>query len=445
MKGLVLAPHSSLILWNDLNIAMKYYNRDHKLDGFTYVKYDSISYNKIYYIKEEELSINTIENNISNINCIISRDRWLRNLDYKKSLKICNNIYNILDKVFKENKYNFLIGEVSCATNEIAFYLSKIHNIPFYNITASLYINKYFIYIANDIYGNNNFIKKKLLNFKFSDEIYKNESEIISRLKSKSSINFPKTKIYFKNLIYNLFYFKKSIFNDHHNKLLINLLALSRILFKSDQCYYQKIKSVKDLNYFLYFLHYEPDLSTFTWANNYLDQLHLIKIISNNLPFGTSLLIKEHPLSKNIRPGNFYKNIIKLPNVKLISSQYFTYDLISNSKGVITITGSVGYEAWLLGKPVMVFGNVFYDSFEGVFITKNFDLIYDTLIKFLEYKISNEELKLRNNIDFFISNNCTKEGTVFSYENNFSTISTGEKIKNMQNIYNYIIKTLNEK
>ena len=121
------------------------------------------------------------------------------------------------------------------------------------------------------------------------------------------------------------------------------------------------------------------------------------------------------------------------------------YKLIINSSGVITLTGSVGYEAWLLGKPVMVFGNVFYDSFNGVFICKNFDTIYDTLNIFLGYEVSRNEINIRNYIDNFISNECTQIGSIFTYENDFERISSEDKINNMENIVNYIITTLNER
>lgn len=197
--------------------------------------------------------------------------------------------------------------------------------------------------------------------------------------------------------------------------------------------------------YFLYYLHYEPDLSTYIWSNNYLDQLNIIKIISNNLPFGTKLVVKEHPLSKLIRPSKFYKELNKINNVILIEANNNSYNLILNSLGVITLTGSVGYEAWLLGKPVIVFGNVFYDSFKNVFICKDLDTIFDTLCYFLSIKINKEELVIRNNIDNYISNECTEYGTIFSYENYFKTITSDEKLDNMQKVFNKILNILNEK
>lgn len=444
--GLVIAPHSTLLYWEELGQVLK--SNNCILDGITFVKHKNINFNQIILLNEENMFSECKYSNIHlpNINNIIARDRWLRSLDFNNAYNFCKNIYLLLEKKILENNYNFFIGEVSCATNEIALILSIKHNIKFYNLTTSLYKNKYFIYIAKDIYGNKNFINEKLKNINFISEETNCDisSEIILKLKNNKRNNSNNPTLFLKNLIFNLLNWNNIKFNDEHNNFLTNLRALIRIYFKSDKNYYNQIKDWKNFDYFLYYLHYEPDLSTYIWSNNYLDQLHLIKILSNNLPTGTKLVVKEHPLSKLIRPSIFYKKINNLNNVILIESNNYSYDLIKNSKGVITLTGSVGYEAWLLGKPVMVFGNVFYDSFKDVYVCRDFDTIYHTLKLFLTYNLIKEDLVLRNNIDKYISNECTQQGTIFTYEHNFANISKEEKLNNMQSVFN-LKKTIYEK
>jgi len=443
MKGLVLAPHSNLIFWNELNLVMKHHDIEHELDGFTFVKSDCKFYNKVYYIKEEELTINVDENYIFDINRIISRDRWLRNLNYNTSLKICNNIYNILDKLFDKVKYNFLVGEVSCATNEIALILSFKYNIKFINITASIYKDRYFMYVAKNIFGNNYIIKEKIKNFNLDEFSSSSNSEVISNLYNKKSYEYN-YKSFVRNMFYNIFKAQSNYFSDQHNNLIINFQALLRIFFKSDRFYYKNLQGKETSNYFLFYLHYEPDLSTYIWANNYLDQLYLLSIISRNLPFGTKIIVKEHPLSKLLRPREFYKKLNKIPNIYLVDASVDSLFLISNSIGVISITGSVGYEAWLLGKPVIVFGDVFYDGFNGVIKCRDFDQILSVLGNFIHYSVGDDELKLRKAIDNFIKDNCTFEGSIFSYENHYNTLSNSEKINNMTRVFEFIRISLNE-
>jgi capsule polysaccharide export protein KpsC/LpsZ len=55
----------------------------------------------------------------------------------------------------------------------------------------------------------------------------------------------------------------------------------------------------------------------------------------------------------------------------LVNKSYSTLQLIDNAVAVATITGSAGWEAFLSGKPVMKFGNSFYQYAPGVFNVKS--------------------------------------------------------------------------
>ena len=57
-----------------------------------------------------------------------------------------------------------------------------------------------------------------------------------------------------------------------------------------------------------------------------------------------------------------YKRIMAIPNVKLIHPDVNVRDLIKQSAGVCTITGTMGWEALVYGKPAVTFGRPFYDA-----------------------------------------------------------------------------------
>jgi capsule polysaccharide export protein KpsC/LpsZ len=175
-----------------------------------------------------------------------------------------------------------------------------------------------------------------------------------------------------------------------------------------------------------------------------MDQLHLLKIISINLPAETILIVKEHPLSANIRPTGFYDVIRSLPNVKLIYEGYSKKELILRSKGILTITGSIGYESWLLGKPVIVFGNVFFDNFKNVFDCKNFDLLFTTFCRLLKGDYNQLEESYKHKIDEFIFEKCTIDGNIFNYENKFNQLTIEDKINDMKSVFSFILNDINE-
>lgn len=154
-------------------------------------------------------------------------------------------------------------------------------------------------------------------------------------------------------------------------------VLLKRIInIKISKKYYidNKVLSVlkQKEDFYVYPIHYHPESSTSVLAPEYTDEYTNIINISNNLPFGVYLYVKDHKSAKGIQSLNFYKKISLLPNVRLINYDVNIKDLILHSKGVITINSTAGYEALLLDKPVYLLGRVFYEEFNNVFKLNNF-------------------------------------------------------------------------
>lgn len=114
--------------------------------------------------------------------------------------------------------------------------------------------------------------------------------------------------------------------------------------------------------YFVYPLHYHPESSTSVLAPYYVDEDVLIKNIAFSLPRGVKLYVKDHPNAVGFKPMSFYKDILKLPNIKYIDCDYPVEPLLHDALGVVTLTSTMGYEALLKQKRVIVFGEVFYAS-----------------------------------------------------------------------------------
>lgn len=122
-------------------------------------------------------------------------------------------------------------------------------------------------------------------------------------------------------------------------------------------------------NAFYYPLQYEPEASIEMLGTVHRDQAVVVEQISAALPAGYILYVKEHPnMFWGRRPLGFYHRISRLGNVRFLDSRIDGHDVISRCKGVITISGSSGFEALYYGKPVLLLGRTFYESFrEGVF------------------------------------------------------------------------------
>ena len=104
-------------------------------------------------------------------------------------------------------------------------------------------------------------------------------------------------------------------------------------------------------------LHTEPEVSLLVQGRGFLNQIEVIRSLASSLPVGWWLLVKEHPASVGKRPIGYYRKLLAIPNVRLVRTSCKSNELIARASLVVTISGTIGFEAILKGKPVAVLGN----------------------------------------------------------------------------------------
>jgi hypothetical protein len=119
--------------------------------------------------------------------------------------------------------------------------------------------------------------------------------------------------------------------------------------------------------YILYPIHFQPEASTLIQAPMYLDQVALLEDIARSLPIGHRLYVKEHLSNRGRRPLAFYEAIKKIPAVRLLGPDTDTWELIRGAAAIAVITGTMGWEGLLFGKPVITFGSIFYNVLPQVY------------------------------------------------------------------------------
>lgn len=124
-------------------------------------------------------------------------------------------------------------------------------------------------------------------------------------------------------------------------------------------------------DFVFYPLHFEPEASILTIAPYAFDQVTIIENIAKSLPLHFKLYIKEHPSMLSYRKRKYYKKLLQIPNVKLVPTDLSSFEIIKHSKLVAVITGTSGWEGAILGKPVITFGNVFFNDLPFVEHCKN--------------------------------------------------------------------------
>ena len=141
-------------------------------------------------------------------------------------------------------------------------------------------------------------------------------------------------------------------------------------------------------------LHVIPESTTFVKSPMHVDELSIIHAASKSLPVGWILYVKEHQAMIGERPLSFYRTVNRLYNVKLV--QFDFYDdpkpWISNSKGVLTISGSSAFEARMLGKPAAVFAHVAYNVIPGITRIKSYHELSEVFRNFELYKSNDQDI-----------------------------------------------------
>ena len=157
----------------------------------------------------------------------------------------------------------------------------------------------------------------------------------------------------------------------------------------------KSIKSIEDKKFVYYPLQSEPEAKVLTESPFYSNQIALIENIARSIPIDLVLYVKEHPIQKTKlwRTIEDYKKILALPNVKLVHPSVNSQELISKSQGVIVINGSIGFEGLFYKKPIILFGDEYYDELSMVTKIISLTTLPDVISNALSnFKFNNKEL-----------------------------------------------------
>ena len=133
---------------------------------------------------------------------------------------------------------------------------------------------------------------------------------------------------------------------------------------------------------FVYFpLPMQPEMTTSAIGGEFRDQLLALERLSNILPEGIKIYVKENPKQGSYARGPlFFHRISRIKSICFIPSYADTNLLTEKAIFIATVTGTVGWEALCRGKNILVFGNAWYKDFPGV-IKYNDSLTYEEIIK----------------------------------------------------------------
>ena len=341
---------------------------------------------------EKELGMALMEITISTVNYSQFYKTTTLSQENKNNTDLKRAYLNYLfySEILKNENPDIILHEHAGGTgSEILERLSKKKNIKYYIFCTRFFENRF---LLMDVENND---------FKPLDEFYKNCTPSTKQLNAVKNIfkkienNIsPSEAVHIKNInkirsnkIKN-FLNKLSDFNSRsleENYILSKFPPIKDYIFekiksKFREFYIEKFhsQSISQIiannpkkKIITYFLQSEPELIIYKLGGKFFcDQKTIIKNLALNLPHDFILLVKEHrsqSINSRFRNLQFFKDILAHTNVRIVKSQEDPMNLIDHSFCVANLSGTIGLEALVRNKPVILFGSVFYQNFSNIF------------------------------------------------------------------------------
>lgn len=163
----------------------------------------------------------------------------------------------------------------------------------------------------------------------------------------------------------------------------------------------------------VYYLHYQPERTSIPEGELYSQQFFAIRklsIIAKEL--NINVYVKEHPSTfrqpwnSGFRNANFYKAIISLGNIKIISLNFDSYRLMQYALLTFTISGTIIVESLLKGIPVYSFSRRKSIELDGFYNVD--DNLQKVIKKVINKEIEVDRKSLINKLELISKNSFDK-------------------------------------
>ena len=338
----------------------------------------------------------------------IYTDRFLIYRDYDYCVHTACGLFAFWEYVFETYEVDYYYDEVIATLfTYVAYLVGKKTDTKYltFLFMRSIGLDLSHHYVINDPFELCADFPEDYKTKEFTKEQRQIAEEFLSKFEEKHTkpafMNMAAKKPKFKKdfLVLPFFYIRQRFFNPCamdkgsyiYYRAYEHTMDSMKFYFRYKKCrkYYEKADLDKKFIYFP--LHLQPEASTIVCARKYEKQLYFIDSIAKSIPADTVIYLKEHPSLLGSREESFYEALKEYPNVKCIEPWEDSLKLIDKAECVVTLTGSAGQEAMMLGKPVIIGGNVMYQNAPGVIKLEDvFDNYLDALASW--QKPSREEI-----------------------------------------------------
>ena len=211
------------------------------------------------------------------------------------------------------------------------------------------------------------------------------------------------------------------------SKSAVLLDAIKQVLQKQSRSSFLNKNISTSINHdekFVYFpLGVDQEHNLLIGAPFYTNQLETIRHVAKSIPINYKLYVKEHPTSamRNWKSISDYKEIMNIPNVRLLHHSAPQSELFQNCSLVVSAMGSSCLDAAFYGKPSIVFGKMYYSILPSVHQVKTLSKLPEIIRSSLQETVNLQDVERflaifkKNSFDFDTYQYYLKEANTFFY------------------------------
>jgi len=312
---------------------------------------------------------------------------------YEYTVDLTYQCLKAINKLFVKFDIKYAVSEKLFLPQRIIHYMINANNGKHFFPLGNRFFERFYFEEeldwnwkdAVDIYNQNPELYKETTDDvlkKYTEIVEKGDKGILDTHQKKGSVGkvqFGSISSVFKKLLKKTEPYENvydQFLNNSSDESIIQSISQKLLQFRNLSAYKKIISTIYPADkYVLYLFHLQPEYTIDALASNYSNQAEFVVRIAKMLPADITLVIKENPMGvgKLNRSPEYYEHILRQPNIKLIDHRLDSHKLVKKAQAIITLTGTVGLEAMFFGKPVIVFGNIFYSSFKWAHKVNSFE------------------------------------------------------------------------
>jgi hypothetical protein len=344
----------------------------------------TLSANKIYFFREDirmrmphpdcDLLESLVRNDVPTVHNMIMSDRVVTKLPYEDALGYATFLARRLTELYREIKPSVVIGDFDALHSSLGLAVARKFNIPWFALHFSAIPSGEAAFCANLSPASTVLLepRRKEVLMNRAHEVLQNFEAGRARAPAYLPPQLLSPSFMFRHIPAQLRSVAQVLnrrrtrehrkYSDYPNSYSVAALFREAFRLRTNQLHIGRQKNLlveppTGKRYAFFGLHMQPESSIDVFAHFFSNQIRVIELIARSLPPTHALLVKLHKSDVPNYSSAYLRRLAAFPGLHIVAPHADALEFIRKADVVFAIQGTIGLEAALLGKPVIMFGD----------------------------------------------------------------------------------------